>query len=46
MAFARRHTTAVVLADGKVLVVNGSSSPGNDAAKAVLAAELWNPGTG
>lgn len=46
MAFARRHTTAVVLADGKVLVVNGSGSPGNDAAKAVLAAELWNPGTG
>ena len=46
MSFARRHTTAVVLADGKVLVVNGSSSPGNDAALGVLPAELWFPGTG
>lgn len=46
MAFARRHCTAVVLPDGKVLVVNGSGSPGNDAAKAVLPAELWLPGTG
>ncbi len=46
MAFARRHCTAVVLPDGKVLVVNGSASPGNDAAMAVLAAEMWFPGTG
>lgn len=46
MSFARRHTTAVVLADGKVLVVNGSSSPGNNAALGVLPAELWFPGTG
>ena len=46
MAFARRHNTAVILADGKVLVVNGSSSSGNDAKLAVLAPELWFPGTG
>lgn len=46
MAFARRYCSAVTLADGKVLVVSGSSSPGNDAALARLAPELWFPGTG
>jgi Domain of unknown function (DUF1929)/Kelch motif len=46
MALARRHNSAVILADGKVLVVNGSASPGNNAAQAVRTPELWFPGTG
>ena len=42
MAHARRHLNAVLLPDGKVLVVGGTSSTGfNDAADAVLAAEMW-----
>lgn len=46
MAFARRQLNATLLADGKVLVTGGSSSPGfNDAAGSVLAAELWDPVT-
>jgi galactose oxidase len=45
MRFARRHANATVLPDGKVLVTGGSDSVGfNDAAGAVLAAELWDPG--
>jgi hypothetical protein len=45
MRFARRHANATVLPDGKVLVTGGSASVGfNDAAGAVLAAELWDPG--
>jgi hypothetical protein len=37
---------ATVLPDGKVLVTGGSSAPGNDAAGAILAAEMWDPATG
>jgi hypothetical protein len=45
MRFARRHANATVLPDGKVLVTGGSSSLAfNDAAGAILAAELWDPG--
>jgi hypothetical protein len=47
MQHARRHANATVLPDGKVLVTGGSSSAAfNDAAGAVLAAELWDPATG
>jgi hypothetical protein len=47
MHFARRQHNAVVLPDGKVLVVGGSSSAGfdNSAAK-VAASEMWDPATG
>jgi hypothetical protein len=46
MAFARRQMNATLLADGKVLVTNGSSGPGfNNLADAVHYAELWNPAT-
>lgn len=47
MAYARRHLNATLLADGQVLVVGGTSSPGfNDATRAALPAEMWNPETG
>lgn len=46
MAHARRHVNATVLADGTVLVTGGTGGSGNDAGKAVLAAELWDPATG
>ena len=46
MAHARRNVNATVLPDGEVLVTGGSSSPANDAAGAVLAAEMWDPATG
>ena len=46
MAFARRQMNATILADGTVLVTNGTSGPGfNDVTSAVRAAELWNPAT-
>ena len=46
MRFARRQMNATLLADGQVLVTNGSSGPGfNDVTSAVHEAELWNPGT-
>ncbi|HEX8087200.1 MAG TPA: galactose oxidase-like domain-containing protein, partial [Blastocatellia bacterium] len=46
MAFGRRQMNATLLPDGKVLVTGGSSSPGfNNATKAVLAAEMWDPST-
>lgn len=46
MAFARRQLNATILADGKVLVTGGTSSPGfNIATAAVLAAEIWDPET-
>lgn len=46
MAFDRRQMNATLLPDGKVLVTGGSSSPGfNNATKAVLAAEMWDPST-
>src|SRR5262249_53303163 len=47
MAYARRHLNAVLLADGKVVAIGGTSSPGfNDPTDAVLAAEIWDPETG
>ena len=46
MRFARRQMNATILADGQVLVTNGTSGPGfNDVAGAVHEAELWNPVT-
>jgi Domain of unknown function (DUF1929)/Glyoxal oxidase N-terminus len=47
MQNARRHANATLLPDGKVLVTGGSSSAqNNNAAGAILAAELWDPATG
>ena len=46
MRFARRHANAVVLPDGTVLVVGGTSRGVNVAAGRVLIPELWNPATG
>ena len=44
MQFARRQMNATLLADGQVLVTNGTSGPGfNDVTRAVHEAELWNP---
>jgi hypothetical protein len=44
MSIGRRQTTAVILADGTVLVTGGSSQCGfTNEAGAVFAAELWNP---
>jgi Domain of unknown function (DUF1929)/Divergent InlB B-repeat domain len=46
MRFARRQTNATILADGSVLVTNGSSGPGfNDFTSPVFDAELWQPAT-
>jgi galactose oxidase-like protein len=45
MTYARRHVNATLLPDGKVLVTGGTSLAGNDAAGAVLPAELWDPKT-
>ncbi|MGD9507164.1 MAG: galactose oxidase-like domain-containing protein [Geminicoccaceae bacterium] len=46
MAFARKHANSTILPDGTVLVTGGSrSSAFNDAAGAILAAELWDPAT-
>ncbi len=46
MHFARRQMNATILADGQVLVTNGTSGPGfNDVTSAVREAELWNPAT-
>ena len=47
MQNARRHANATLLPDGKVLVTGGSrSTQNNNAAGAILAAELWDPATG
>ena len=46
MQVARRQMNATILADGKVLVTNGTSGPGfNDVTRAVREAELWDPVT-
>ena len=46
MQFARRQMNATLLADGKVLVTNGTSGPGfNDVTSPAFDAELWNPAT-
>jgi hypothetical protein len=46
MRYPRRHANAVVLPDGTVLVVGGTSKGVNVADGRVLAPELWNPNTG
>jgi PKD repeat protein len=47
MKFARRQLNALVLADGKVLVVGGTNGPGfNNEAASILTPELWDPATG
>ena len=47
MANARRQLNTTILPDGTVLATGGSSATGfNNAAGAVLAAELWNPTAG
>ena len=47
MHFARRQHNAVILPDGKVLIVGGSSGSGFDnSATPVLQTEMWNPATG
>jgi hypothetical protein len=47
LAIGRRQTTAVILADGTVLVTGGTSQCGfTNEAGAVFAPELWNPSTG
>jgi WD40 repeat protein len=44
MRFVRRQTNTTILADGSVLVTNGSSGPGfNDYTSPVFDAELWRP---
>lgn len=46
MRFARRHLNATLLADGKILVNGGTSSGGfNDATRAALRSEMWDPQT-
>ncbi|MDB5047387.1 MAG: Kelch domain protein [Fibrobacteres bacterium] len=47
MHYARRHHTAVMLPDGKVMVTGGTSGEGfNNATGAVYASEMWDPATG
>ena len=47
MNFARRHCNGVLLPDGTVLAVGGTSGNGTNNAKGrVLVAERWNPATG
>lgn len=47
MHFARRQHNAVILPDGTVLIVGGSSGSGfDDSTNPVLPTELWNPATG
>jgi hypothetical protein len=46
MRFVRRQMNATILADGQVLVTNGTSGAGfNNVGAAVREAELWNPAT-
>ncbi|HZD93737.1 MAG TPA: galactose oxidase-like domain-containing protein, partial [Candidatus Sulfotelmatobacter sp.] len=47
MQSARRQHNAVVLPDGKILIVGGSSGSGFDnSSSPVLPTEMWNPATG
>jgi hypothetical protein len=46
MANARRQMNATILPNGKVLVTGGTNNASNEAAGAILAAEMWNPATG
>jgi hypothetical protein len=47
MHFARRQHNAVLLPDGKVFVVGGSSGSGfDDSTHPVFPAEMWDPATG
>jgi Domain of unknown function (DUF1929) len=47
MSLPRRQHTAVLLANGQVLVVGGSSGAGfNNGAKGVLSSEVWDPISG
>ncbi|MGH9571442.1 MAG: carboxypeptidase regulatory-like domain-containing protein, partial [Candidatus Angelobacter sp.] len=47
MHFKRRQHNAVVLPDGKVFIVGGSSAAGFDTSTAPVAAtEMWDPATG
>jgi hypothetical protein len=47
MHFARRQHNAVLLPDGKVLIVGGSSGSGFDnSSTPVKATEMWDPATG
>jgi hypothetical protein len=46
MQYARRHATATLLPDGKVLVTGGTSGEGfNNTTTPVLPAEIWDPET-
>ena len=44
MAYARRRMNLTILADGSVLAIGGTAAA-DDAAQAVLPAEIWNPAT-
>lgn len=47
MSYARRQHNAVILPDGTVFIVGGSSGSGfDDSTNPVLPTELWNPATG
>ncbi|HEX4605991.1 MAG TPA: carboxypeptidase regulatory-like domain-containing protein [Candidatus Angelobacter sp.] len=47
MQYPRRQHNAVILPDGKVLIVGGSSAAGFDTSTSpVLPAEMWDPATG
>ena len=46
MANARRQMNATILPNGKVLATGGTNNASNEAAGAILAAEMWNPATG
>jgi Domain of unknown function (DUF1929)/Carboxypeptidase regulatory-like domain len=47
MNFPRRQHNAVILPDGKILVVGGSSAAGFDTSTSpVLPTEMWDPATG
>ena len=47
MHYARRQENAVILPDGKVFIVGGSSGSGfDDSTHPVLPTEMWNPATG